>query len=74
MDAPAKAAARVHRAFRNDGSVPLICPTCQDVLADAGGGPATMHGVVFDIFEMRPSKACSPLPAVCAGKLPVKRE
>jgi hypothetical protein len=33
-----------------------------------------MHGVVFDIFEMPASKACSPVTAVCAGKLPVKRE
>jgi hypothetical protein len=46
---------RVPRAFNglcDDEGVPLICPTCQ-VFAQsvlAGARPATLHGVVFDIF------------------------
>ena len=42
--------------LRDDGIVPLICPTCQNVFAgfaqsiDASGHHATLHGVVFDIL------------------------
>lgn len=43
--------------FRDDALVPLICPTCQasplkSELASAGS-PATVHGVVLDIFVGR---------------------
>jgi hypothetical protein len=41
---------RAHRAFRNNRIMPLICPTCQDVLSGAGGRPATVHGVVFEFL------------------------
>src|SRR6267154_4440246 len=40
------------RAFSglcDEEGVPLICPTCQ-VLAQGVPLPATLHGVVFDIF------------------------
>jgi len=42
--------------WRDDGIVPLICPTCQNVFAgiaqsiDASDHHATLHGVVFDIL------------------------
>jgi len=39
--------------LREDGIVPLICPTCQNVFAGKTSGqatPATLHGVVFDIL------------------------
>ena len=42
--------------WRDDGIVPLICPTCQNVFAgiaqsiDASDRHATLHGVVFDIL------------------------
>jgi len=42
--------------LRDDGIVPLICPTCQNVFAGfaqsihASGHHATLHGVVFDIL------------------------
>ena len=42
----------------DDEGVPLICPTCQ-VLAQsvlAGDRPATLHGVVFDIFGWEPKR------------------
>ena len=41
---------------RDDGIVPLICPTCQNVFAGfaqsihASDHHATLHGVVFDIL------------------------
>jgi len=37
----------------NDGTMPLICPTCQNVFAGKASmpaSPATLHGVVFDIL------------------------
>src|SRR5882757_11277857 len=42
--------------LRDDGTVPLICPTCQNVFAGIAQGihasdrRATLHGVVFDIL------------------------
>src|SRR5712675_950829 len=42
--------------LRDDGIVPLICPTCQNVFAGfaqsihASAHHATLHGVVFDIL------------------------
>jgi len=42
--------------LRDDGIVPLICPTCQNVFRGAaqsihpGDSHATLHGVVFDIL------------------------
>ena len=42
--------------LRDDGIVPLICPTCQNVFAGiaqsihASDHQATLHGVVFDIL------------------------
>src|SRR5882672_10316498 len=42
--------------LRDDGIVPLICPTCQNVFAGfaqsipASDHHATLHGVVFDIL------------------------
>jgi hypothetical protein len=46
-----------HRRFyklRDDGMLPLICPTCQNVCAGKASMPATppvtLHGVVFDIL------------------------
>ena len=42
--------------LRDDGIVPLICPTCQNVFAGfaqsihASDRHATLHGVVFDIL------------------------
>src|SRR6266852_7715061 len=42
--------------LRDDGIVPLICPTCQNVFAGFAQGihasdhHATLHGVVFDIL------------------------
>src|SRR6266481_734102 len=42
--------------WRDDGIVPLICPTCQNVFAGIAQGihasdrHATLHGVVFDIL------------------------
>src|SRR6266481_1805667 len=44
------------RRWRDDGIVPLICPTCQNVFAGiaqsihASDHHATLHGVVFDIL------------------------
>src|SRR5882724_7962732 len=44
------------RRWRDDGIVPLICPTCQNVFAGiaqsihASDRHATLHGVVFDIL------------------------
>jgi hypothetical protein len=46
--------------LRNDGrlqglregeEMPLICPTCQRAFDASMPGAATLHGVVFDIFE-----------------------
>src|SRR5437764_15449583 len=37
-----------------NGLVPLICPTCQNFSPDRSSiqrPPATLHGVVFDIFS-----------------------
>ena len=39
--------------WRDDETVPLICPTCQSVCWErrtCRGAPATLHGVVFDIL------------------------
>jgi hypothetical protein len=38
--------------FRDDEIVPLICPTCQVFGPNRRlrRSPATLHGVVFDIF------------------------
>jgi hypothetical protein len=41
--------------MRDDGIVPVICPTCQNVSLDRSKHPcqrhqATLHGVVFDIL------------------------
>src|SRR5882724_9229904 len=40
--------------LRDDGMVPLICPTCQNVFAGKASMPApppvTLHGVVFNIL------------------------
>src|SRR5712691_2938056 len=46
------------RAFSglcDEEGVPLICPTCQ-VLAQGVPLPATLHGVVFDIFGREPQR------------------
>ena len=50
------------RTRRDDGVMPLICPTSQMVSQDASGitpagiGYFTLHGVVFDIFVVRSRK------------------
>jgi len=46
--------------FRDDEIVPLICPTCQVSVPNRQlrRPPATLHGVVFDIFgESRGDRA-----------------
>ena len=51
-----RAGPRAFCKLRDDGIVPLICPTCQNVFAgfaqgiDASDHHATLHGVVFDIL------------------------
>ena len=51
-----RAGPRAFYKLRDDGIVPLICPTCQNVFAgfaqgiDASDHHATLHGVVFDIL------------------------
>jgi hypothetical protein len=43
---------RAFTKLRDDEGVPLICPTCQVLLeASFQRLPATLHGVVFDIFS-----------------------
>jgi len=62
--------------LRDDGTVPLICPTCQNVFAgfaqgiDASDHHATLHGVVFDILveSERPDRG-SPDDAASASML-----
>ena len=55
--------AREPRAFykrRDDGVMPLICPTCQKVfrgIGHASDRQATLHGVVFDILDARPCES-----------------
>src|SRR5712671_1991815 len=51
--------------LRNDGPVPLICPTCQCFSRHRPKHPcqrlrATLHGVVFDIssWEREPRRPC----------------
>jgi hypothetical protein len=41
--------------LRDDRMVPVICPTCQNVLRDRSKHlceGVTLHGVVFDIFAL----------------------
>src|SRR5712671_4949953 len=51
-----RAGPRAFCKLRDDGTVPLICPTCQNVFAGIAQGihasdrRATLHGVVFDIL------------------------
>src|SRR5712671_3836559 len=51
-----RAGPRAFCKLRDDGIVPLICPTCQNVFAGFAQGihasdrRATLHGVVFDIL------------------------
>ena len=51
-DAPAIAGRQMVTAFRNNGTMPLICPTCQVALSNAGSRQLLCMGL-FSIFWER---------------------
>src|SRR5437868_8836389 len=68
-DAPAIAGRRARTGFRNNRKMPLICPTCQVALSNAGARLLLCMGLLSIFWQRAPSKGSSPTsPAVVPAK------